>query len=104
MKNKAKLNYIVDIIIGLGFIAATVSGLVLLTAGSGGGYQGGRNPAYSRELWLFTRFQWKDIHNWSGILMALGVLGHLVLHWNWMVCMTKNIFKRKKQPATNCTA
>ena len=70
MKNKAKLNYVVDIIIGLGFIAAAVSGVVLFFAGEGG-FKGGRNPAAAQSILFLTRFAWKDIHNWSGILFLL---------------------------------
>ena len=43
MFNKAKLNFVVDAVILVAFLAATVSGVVLLTVPHGG-YQGGRNP------------------------------------------------------------
>jgi len=82
-KNKTKTNYIVDMIIGIGFLLSAVSGIVLLLAGSGG-YQGGRNPRYMSEVLFPSRSDWKDIHNWSSILMAAGVALHFVLHWNWL--------------------
>jgi cytochrome b subunit of formate dehydrogenase len=93
-RNKAKINYVVDLIIAVGFILSLFSGIVLLFA-SQGGYMGGRNPEFSRQLLFFERPVLKELHNWSSIIMALGVLGHLVLHWNWIVCMTKSIFRRK---------
>ena len=96
-KNRAKINYVVDIIIGLGFIAAAISGIVLLLAGTSGGYQGGRNPQYAADILGFSRQIWKSLHNWSSIGMIAAVLGHLILHWNWMVCMTRNLFGRHKQ-------
>lgn len=39
------------------------------------------------------------IHDWSGIVMTLLVLVHLVQNWKWMVCMTKKAwnFNRKKE-------
>jgi len=92
-KNRAKINYIIDLIIGVSFIAAAVSGVVLLFAGSGG-FQGGRSPGYARDLWLFSRWTWKAVHDWGGMIMIAGVLAHLVLHWKWMVCMTRNLFRR----------
>lgn len=95
MKNRGKLNYIIDIVIGFGFIVSALSGLVLLLAGNSGGFQGGRNLSYSRDLLLFSRIIWKNIHNWSSLIMIAGVSGHLVLHWNWLVCMTRKIFMRK---------
>ena len=96
MKNEAKINYWVDIIIGIACVMAAVSGLVLFFAGHSGGYQGGRNPQYLKPILFFDRSTWKELHNWGGILMVLGVLGHFVLHWNWMVCMTRNLFRKSK--------
>ena len=34
------------------------------------------------------------LHDWSGLIMGLLVLFHLVLNWKWMVAVTKKIFKR----------
>jgi hypothetical protein len=48
-----------------------------------GGYQGGRNPHYA------VHAVWISIHIWSSIIMSVGVAAHLILHWNWMVCMTR---------------
>jgi len=90
--NKARINYYVDIIIGISFIVVALSGVILFFAGSGG-YQGGRNPRYAQEVLGVSRLLWKDLHNWGGIAMTGGVLLHLVLHWKWIVCMTRNIFK-----------
>ncbi|MBN1696725.1 MAG: DUF4405 domain-containing protein [Spirochaetales bacterium] len=96
MKNKARLNYIVDIVIGIGFIVSIVSGFVLLFSPQGG-YMGGRNPGFGGDLLFFGKQFWKDIHNWSSIAMAAGVLGHIILHWKWFVCMTTSLFKTKKR-------
>jgi cytochrome b subunit of formate dehydrogenase len=91
--NKARINYYVDIIIGIGFIVVALSGMILFFAGSGG-YQGGRNPHYAREVLGVSRLLWKDLHDWGGIIMLGGVFLHLVLHWKWFVCMTRNLVKR----------
>jgi hypothetical protein len=96
MKTKAKINYVVDLIIGLAFIATAVLGLVLFFAGASGGYQGGRNPGYDKSILFLSRYVWKDLHTWSSITMTVGVLGHFILHWNWMVCMTRNLFRQAK--------
>jgi hypothetical protein len=96
MKHKAKINYVVDIIIGIGFILSLVSGIILLS-GPQGGYMGGRNPGFSRDLLLLGKHVWRDIHNWSSMAMAIGVLSHLILHWKWFVCMTKSLFTINKK-------
>jgi hypothetical protein len=43
-----------NLIIAVGFLLTAVSGLVLFFACSGG-YQGGRNPRYAREILLWSR-------------------------------------------------
>jgi len=86
---KTTMNYIVDIIIGVGFLASFVTGIVLLFNTSGG-YQGGRNPQY------FIHALWINIHTWSSLIMSAGVAIHLVLHWNWMVCITRKLLTSKK--------
>ena len=99
-KNRSKINYVVDMVIAAGFILSLFSGLVLFFAPAGG-YMGGRNPNFSSELLFFEKPVWKEIHNWSSIVMASGVLGHLILHWNWIVSMTKRIFGAKSK-AQDC--
>lgn len=93
---KAKLNYWIDIVIGIGFIVSVISGIVLAAVPSAG-FQGGRNPNFSREIAGISRFIWKDVHTWSSYMMAAGVLGHLLLHLKWIRCMTNNLFKNRKK-------
>jgi hypothetical protein len=92
--SKAKLNYIIDVVIGLGFIAAALSGIVLFFAPSG--YQGGRNPTYLQPVLLLSTHTWNTLHTWSSMAMIAAVGAHLVLHWEWMVCMTKKMFLPKR--------
>lgn len=94
--SKGKVNYIVDVVIGLGFLVSAFSGIVLLFIGSGDGYRGGRGLYASATVLGMDRWLIKDMHTISSIVMAAGVLGHLILHWKWITCMTKNIFKRKQ--------
>jgi len=95
MKNKARLNYWVDIVIAVGFLLSAVSGIILYAVPSGG-YQGGRNPYYGREILFLGHDAWKDLHTWASFVMVAGVLAHLVLHWNWIVCMTRNMIRGVK--------
>lgn len=34
------------------------------------------------------------IHDWSGIILVVLVIMHLVLHWRWIIVMTKSFFRR----------
>jgi len=88
MFSRAKLNFVVDAMILIAFLAATVSGIVLLTM-SHVGYQGGRNPDFGRVVLLLTHEGWNDLHVWGSLAMIAGIIIHLVLHWRWIVCMVK---------------
>ncbi|HNV01401.1 MAG TPA: DUF4405 domain-containing protein [archaeon] len=37
------------------------------------------------------------VHDWSGVLFTILVIVHLILHWNWLVCMTKKLFQKKEK-------
>jgi hypothetical protein len=78
--NKAKLNYWVDVVIGIAGLGSAVSGLVFLLPGDpasgvlGIGYQA-----------------WSAVHTWSSLAVIAGAGAHLALHWKWMVSMTKQM-------------
>ncbi|MBC7251629.1 MAG: DUF4405 domain-containing protein [Anaerolineae bacterium] len=81
---KAKLNYLVDLSIGISFLLSAVSGLVFLLP---------VNVATSfNEILNISYSFWDQLHTWSSLLMIAGVLAHLVLHWKWIVTMTKKTF------------
>jgi len=88
MFSKSKLNFVVDAMILLAFLAAAVSGIVLLTQPHGG-YQGGRNPNFGQTVLLLSRDGWNDVHVWGSLAMIAGIVVHLALHWRWIVCMAK---------------
>jgi cytochrome b subunit of formate dehydrogenase len=88
--SKTKLNYLLDAVIAFAFILSALSGVVFLFAGSGG-YQGGRNPNFQTEVLGISREVWSDLHTWVSLVMIAGVVIHLVLHWNWIVCMTRRM-------------
>jgi hypothetical protein len=92
VSRKAKLNYAIDVAIGLSFILSALSGLILFFVPSG--YQGGRNPHYLQPVLFLSTHTWNELHTWGSIAMIAGVGAHLVLHWNWMVCMTVRLLKR----------
>lgn len=95
MKIKAKTHYWIDLAIGIAFLLAAISGIVLLFAPSG--FQGGRNQFYGRTVLLLSTHAWGEIHTWSSLAMIGGVLVHFVGHWNWVTCMTKRVTRRKKR-------
>lgn len=87
---KATLNYMLDMVIALAFVVSALTGVAFLFMGEGG-YQGGRNPAFETSLLGLSRRTWSDLHTWGSLVMIAGVGMHLVLHWKWIVCMTRNL-------------
>lgn len=81
---RARWNYILDGILGLTLVAVTVTGLPFLLAG--GGYQGGRNPAYRAALLGLERGTLSDLHIGLGLGFLTLLVLHQVLHWSWIRC------------------
>ena len=104
--NKTRLNYMLDAVIGLAFAASAATGVAFLLMGSGG-YQGGRNPNFATSLLGISREAWSDLHTWASLVMIAGVVVHLVLHWKWIVCVTKQMLPsrpRAKQESCEVAA
>ena len=100
--SKAKLNYVIDVVIGLSFLLSALSGVILFFAPSG--YQGGRNPYYLQPVLFLSTHTWNTLHTWGSMAMIAGVGAHLALHWDWMVCMTVKLLPGRRpvrrEPAT----
>jgi hypothetical protein len=82
-------NYIIALVMGLLALVQTVSGFVLWLAlpSSGRGAAGG--------TFLWSRGVWLNIHSRSAIVLMVIVVIHVILHWGWIVSMTKSCFGRK---------
>ncbi|MCP4646693.1 MAG: DUF4405 domain-containing protein [bacterium] len=83
---RATLNYIIDLGLFISFLSVSVTGIL-------------KYPGLVQNLGI----SYRDIpfnvitplHDASGVVMTVLVLVHLVLHWGWIVGMTKNFFKKK---------
>ncbi|GAI78805.1 unnamed protein product, partial [marine sediment metagenome] len=42
------------------------------------------------------RHTWLDIHDWVAVAIVAVVIIHLVLHWKWIIYITKKVFQVKK--------
>lgn len=83
--NRGKMNYWVDVGIGIAGLLSAVSGLVFLLPG---------DPTTGV---LGVSYQaWSSLHTWSSLAVIAGVGAHVVLHWKWMLAMTKHLFPPAK--------
>jgi hypothetical protein len=86
---KPIINYIHDALMGISFVLAAWSAIVL-------GFLLPRGQDAGQELfWGISRQVWYPIHKWAGLVFIALALIHLVLHFKWIVVMTKSLFKRK---------
>jgi hypothetical protein len=82
---------LIDAALFLGAIVSAISGIYFLFLPVGG-YQGGRNPMYGVRI-LFQRETWDDLHTVFGIVMIIAAAVHIIVHWNWIVSMTKRVIR-----------
>ena len=95
--NRAKVNLALDTIIGLAFLVEALSGFVLWLVLPHGGYQGGRNALYGQSF-IISRDAWLAIHDWFALVMVAGVLAHVIVHWRWIVCMVRKLWREAFAP------
>jgi hypothetical protein len=75
------------VFLGLGSMIEAVSGFILwFVLPSGTGRRGLEAVALG-----ITRHTWIDIHDWVAVALTVAVIIHLVLHWRWVVRMSRQI-------------
>ena len=89
---KATRNYLLAMVMALLALCQAVSGFVLWVVLPRGGYMGGRG---SDGTFLWTRDGWINIHDWTAVALVVIVVTHIILHWGWIVRMTKSYFRPK---------
>ena len=85
--NKIKLNYWIDIGLAISFLICLITGLIkwpgLIKLIGTSAYK----ILYVKNISL--------LHDWSGLIMGILVLTHLILHWKWIIAVTKSTFGNK---------
>ncbi|WP_082089096.1 DUF4405 domain-containing protein [Methanosarcina siciliae] len=89
--NRQKTNYSVDLVLTTLFFIVAFTGLYMHYF-IPSGIQRGRYVVYMG----LTKATWIWIHSKAGILMTILVIIHFILHWKWIVCTTKNFFRKEQ--------
>jgi hypothetical protein len=93
MSVKTRFNFLLDAVIFAAFLVTAFTGLLLWLVLPGG-------PGSRWTTWLaLTRQTWIDIHDWAGLVMLLGVTWHLVMHWDWVVCVARRFLRKTSRQA-----
>jgi hypothetical protein len=72
---RARLNLLIDAVVGVAFLVTAVTGVAFLLP-----------PAWQQALLVGLTFHsWHWLHDWSGVVATAGVALHLALHWRWVV-------------------
>jgi cytochrome b561 len=85
-------HYILFIILLLLGLIQAISGFLLWLVIPGG--HRGFGIAPSGQLtgdFLWSRYTWIEIHDWTALALLVVVIIHIILHWKWIVYMTKKI-------------
>jgi hypothetical protein len=82
---RAQYNLILNMISGLSFVLASISGFYLMLNPS-------RSHAASASVVIFNWYTWDVIHTWSGILMFIAVFLHFYIHLGWIVKVSQKKF------------
>lgn len=95
---KLRQNWWIDVVLGISALFAILSSIYFLIYPDGG-YHGGRNPYYNIRM-IFDRYTWDLLHTWSGVLMIMAALLHIIIHWGWItgtINRTWQVITRKRK-------
>ncbi len=85
---RSKLNYLIDIGLAISFLTVFIMGII-------------KWPGLLNKFGVNVKnLPYKHISlidDWAGLIMGILVFVHLILHWKWIVVMTKKIFKRERK-------
>jgi hypothetical protein len=99
-KLKIRTKLTVDILMFTAFLFNAFTGLAYLLGFAGGGGQhlrGGRGAVESTSIFdLGSRSTFSIIHDWSGIIIIILIIVHLILSWDTLVCYFKSAFRNAK--------
>ncbi len=96
---RTTLNFIVDLFSLISLLGLIFTGFIIkniLPPGTGGRGQvihGGLGAGHVKALLSMTRLEWGDIHFIISVVFVVLMLVHLVLHWTWIKCYFKSLFR-----------
>ncbi len=85
MNWRGRWNLILNTIVGISFLSASLSAVYFLFFPGGGGI--------TNTTVIFTRTAWDVIHTWSGVILTIAAVLHLAIHWSWVTKVTRSIFR-----------
>lgn len=87
--NRTKLNYWIDVGLAISFLISFITGLIK--------WPGAVNVIGVSVYRALNIRKISMLHDRSGLVMSILVIVHIVLHWKWIVAVTKSFFKKDKK-------
>ncbi len=87
---KITFNFWLDLMIALAFVIETISGVFLLA------FTKSWIPTqWGLVRWIYAvgRLTWTRWHDWAALVLVIGVILHIILHWRWVVSMAKRLWQ-----------
>jgi preprotein translocase subunit SecY len=92
MNSRGRFNLWTNIIVAISFLVTALSGVYFLF------FPGGRDA--SNPQLLFKHQVWDLLHTWGAVILILAAVVHFVIHWNWVVKVSRNLLSRLFYPAS----
>ncbi|WP_406659617.1 DUF4405 domain-containing protein [Methanolobus sp. ZRKC3] len=89
--NRAKLNYLLDLLLTMLFIIVAFTGFFMYVAIPGGVPRG-----RYQEYMGISKATWTLIHNRSSIMFTIGIALHVILHKRWISCITATLLNKRE--------
>jgi hypothetical protein len=92
--NRTRSNYLIDLVLMILFFSVAATGLFMYFFIPSGIPRGGHIVYLG-----LTKATWVWIHSRAGILIAILIIIHLILHWKWIVYTTRSFFGKRTKNA-----
>lgn len=85
MMKRNTINFILNLVSFLVLLGLIITGTIIAMPHKHG-------PGEKSILGLGSG-QWDDVHLWFGVTFAVLMVIHIILHWDWVKCYVKSVFR-----------
>ena len=86
MSRGARVNLLINALVGLGFLLSAISGVYFLFQPRG---MNSFTGIETTRIFFFTSGTWDLVHTWSSIIMIMAAIAHFIIHWGWIEKVTR---------------
>ncbi len=90
---KVTIHYVLFIVMLVLGLFQALSGFIMWFVLPRGGLGRGAGGSGDATFWSLSRHNWADLHDWAAVVLLVVVIIHVVLHWKWIVRMTRYYLK-----------